>query len=258
MVPLQELANSAKDQRVELQDKVAIVTGGGVRLGRAIALALASAGVKICLHHGHSEAEAEATADEIRAQGGSVTTIQPDLLNSADAAQAIITKARSSFGHIDFLVNNAAIFEEGTLATTTETDWDRHFAINLKSPFFLIQAFAAELDSGQRAHIVNIADWRGLKPGTEHLAYTLTKAGLITLTHSLAQELAPDVQVNAIAPGAILAPPDQPPTYLEELSKRVPLRRTGNVGEITDALLFLLRSDFITGEVVRITGGQDL
>ncbi len=250
--------DSTKDQRVELQDKVAIVTGGGVRLGRAIALALANAGASVCLHYGHSEAEAEATADEIRSQGGSVATVQADLLNSTDAAQTIITKALSSFGHADFLVNNAAIFEDGTLATTTETDWDRHFAINLKSPFFLIQAFAAELAHGRRAHVVNIADWRGLRPGTDHLAYTLTKAGLITLTHSLAQELAPNVQVNAIAPGAILPPPDQQPAYLDELAKRIPLRRTGHAGDVTDALLFLLRSDFITGEVVRITGGQDL
>jgi NAD(P)-dependent dehydrogenase (short-subunit alcohol dehydrogenase family) len=122
----------------------------------------------------------------------------------------------------------------------------------------LTQAFARQIDAQRRGHVVNIADWRAAHPGTDHIAYTLTKAALVAMTKSLAQALAPQVQVNAIAPGLILPPPGQGPEYLELRASRVPLERTGSTGEVTQALLFLLRSDFVTGELLYITGGEHL
>ncbi len=243
---------------MDLDGKVAIVTGGAVRLGRAMVLALAGQGVKVCLHYGHSQAAAAQTLEEIQSSGGTASSVRADLLEPAAAARTIVDHALDQFGQADILVNSAAIFEDTNLADMTEVIWDRHFTINLKAPFFLCQAFVGQLHPVRPAHIVNVADWRALRPGIDHLAYTLTKSALVTLTHSLAQQLAPNVQVNAIAPGAILPPRDKDRKYLEQLAQRIPLQRTGDLTEVCDALLFLLRSDFITGEILRITGGEEL
>ena len=243
---------------MNLSGKTAIVTGGAVRLGRAIALSLAEAGMRVCLHYSSSHQDAEETADQIRALGVDVTLVQADFRKSTSAAKQVMDAAVDAFGSVDVLINNAAIFEAGSLETTTEDQWDRHIDINLKTPFFLAQAFARQLESGQRAHIINIADWRATRPGTDHLAYTLTKSGLVTLTKSLAQSLAPHVQVNAIAPGAILPPPGAEADHLERLASAIPLKRTGSPDDITGALLYLLQSDFITGEVLHVTGGEQL
>ncbi len=242
---------------MELDGKVAIVTGGAVRIGRAIVTRLAQFGVEICLHYGKSTVQAQETIDDIRSLEGTIKPVQADLTDPVQAAQTIVKHAVSQFGHVDILVNNAGVFEEGSLADTTEDSWDRHFAINLKAPFFLSQAFAAQRQTGRRAHIVNLADWRALQPDTHHVAYTLTKSALVSLTHCLARQLAPDVQVNAIAPGAILPPGDSGLDFMENLVHRIPLHRTGTPDDVCDALIFLLHSDFITGEVIHVTGGEE-
>ena len=159
---------------------------------------------------------------------------------------------------MDILVNSAAIFERGDLFNTTEESWDRHFAINLKSPFFLSQAFAVHVGKERPGAIVNITDWRATRPGTDYVAYTLAKAALVTMTQSLALGLAPNIRVNAIAPGAILPPPDGDQAYLEQLAQAIPARRVGSPAEVAKALLFLLESDFVTGELVYVTGGEHL
>jgi pteridine reductase len=242
---------------MELEGKVAVVTGGAVRLGRALALALAARGVRLAIHYGSSTAAAEGTVAQIKAKGSDVVAIQADLRQAALASN-VIRLAAAHFHQVDILVNSAAIFEPGSLADTTEANWDKHFAINLKAPFFLSQAFAAHVGRERRGHIVNIADWRAIRPAADHLAYTLTKAGLITLTKSLALALAPNIQVNAIAPGAILPPPGQDKAYLDRLAQTIPARRPGSPEEVAEALLFLLNSDFVTGEVILVTGGQHL
>jgi pteridine reductase len=240
---------------MNLKDKTAAITGGAVRLGRAISLALAGAGANVVLHYGHSADEADETRREMESRGAKVILVQANLLHPAEAAEAVFEAARSEFENVDILVNSAAIFEEGTLASTTESQWDRHFDINLKSPFFFCQAFARQL-TASRGHIVNIADWRGSCPTVGHFAYSLTKAGIVAMTRQLALELAPRVQVNAIAPGAILPPPGHGPEYLERIAQNVPLRRVGSPRDITDGLLYLLQSDFVTGEVLHVTGGE--
>ena len=242
---------------MELEGKVAIVTGGAVRLGKALALALAEQGVRLAIHYGSSAGPAEAVVEEIKAMGSDAIAIQADLSQPAET-RSIVERVVAHFGQVDVLVNSAAIFEPGNWDDTTEANWDRHFAINLKSPFFLSQAFAAQVGREGAGHIVNIADWRGVRPGPDHGAYTLTKAALIAMTKSLALALAPNIQVNAIAPGLILPPPGQDQSYLESKADQVPAQRVGSPQEIANALIFLLRSDFVTGDLIFVTGGEHL
>lgn len=243
---------------MNLANRTAIVTGGAVRLGRAIALALAEQGCHIVVHYGSSEAAAEQTANEIRDFGVRALTVQADLNEPATAAKTVFDAAVAEFGAIDFLINSAAIFEAGTLADLTDDHWDRHFAINVKSPVFLSQQFAARRAPGARGQIVNIADWRATRPVPGHLAYTLTKSALVGLTKVLAHELGPDMQVNAVAPGAILPAPDADENSLNAIAQRIPLKRSGAPADVADAVLFLLRSDFLTGETIHVAGGEQL
>jgi len=242
---------------MEIDGKVAIVTGGAVRLGKALALALAEHGARVVIHYGSSAGPAQATVRQIQAMGSDALAIQADL-SQPGQTPSIVERAAAHFGQVDILVNSAAIFEPGTWDDTTEANWDRHFAINLKSPFFLSQAFAVHVGPERAGHIVNIADWRGVRPGTGHVAYTLTKAALIAMTKGLAQALAPNIQVNAIAPGMILPPPGQDQAYLERWAHKIPAQRVGSPEEVARALIFLLRSDFVTGELIFVTGGQHL
>jgi len=242
---------------MELDGKVAIVTGGAVRLGRTLALAFAEQGARVGLHYGSSAGPAVTAVEKIKAMGSDAVAIQADLSQSGEA-QSIVERTAAHFGHVDILVNSAAIFEPGNWDDTTEANWDRHFAINLKSPFFLSQAFAAQVGRERAGHIVNIADWRGARPGPDHIAYTLTKAAIIAMTRSLALALAPNIQVNAIAPGLILPPPGQDQAYLENRAKQAPAQRAGSPQEIANAMIFLLRSDFVTGDLIFVTGGEHL
>jgi pteridine reductase len=242
---------------MEINGKVAVVTGGAVRLGKALALALAEQGARLVIHYGSSASPAQETVTEIKAMGSDALAIQADLSQSGQAP-SIVERAMAQFGQVDILVNSAAIFEPGKWDDTTEANWDRHFAINLKSPFFLSQAFARHVGPERAGHIVNIADWRGVRPGIGHVAYTLTKAALIAMTKSLALALAPNIQVNAIAPGMILPPPGEDRSYLERKAGKIPAQRVGSPEEIAKALIFLLRSDFVTGDLIFVTGGEHL
>jgi pteridine reductase len=243
---------------MELEDSVALVTGSGVRIGRALALALARQGAHLAIHYHASADAAEDTVQEIRALGRQAIRLQADLSHFGEM-RALVEKARSWMGRLDILVNSAAIFESAGVADTSERNWDRHFALNLKAPFFLSQAFAAQVGEDQRAHIVNIADWRGVRIDPEYLAYSLTKAGLLAMTEALSLALAPQIQVNAIAPGAILPPPGEGPEYLQKLAEQsIPLQRPGSPTEVAKALIYLLSSDFVTGETLLVTGAEHL
>jgi pteridine reductase len=241
---------------MELRGKVAIVTGGAVRLGRALALALAEQGARLVIHYNSSAGPAEETFAQIKALSDGIA-IQADL-RQISQVQTIIRRAMEHFGQVDVLINSAAIYEPGGIADTTEADWDRHFETNLKAPFFLCQAFAAQVGREQPGHIINIADWRATRPRANYIAYTLTKAALITMTYSLAQALAPNIQVNAIAPGLILPPPGKDQAYLEQMAQTIPAHKAGSPEDIAKAMLFLLASDFITGEIIFVTGGEHL
>ena len=241
-----------------LAGRVAVVTGAAVRLGRAIALALAQRGADIVLHFGTSHAAAEATAGEIQKLGRRTTTVSANLAEPVSAANAIFAAAQQ-LGGADILVNSAAIFEDASLVQTSETLYDRHLDINLKAPFFLCQAFVRNLPVGREGVILNLADWRGVTPPADYAAYTLSKAGLVALTKSLALQLAPRVRVNAIAPGAILPPPGGDRAEWEaEKRPDVPLDRVGTADDIAAAAVYLICNRFVTGEVLNVTGGEHL
>jgi NAD(P)-dependent dehydrogenase (short-subunit alcohol dehydrogenase family) len=241
-----------------LAGAAAIVTGGGVRIGREIGRRLARAGVHVCVHYGSSERAAREAADEFRALGVRATCVAADLAEPAAAARGIFEHARRELGEIRILVNSAAIFEPGSLSHTTEDAWDRHLDINLKAPFFLMQAFARQLGEHSPGAAVNIVDWRGERPIPGHAAYTVSKSGLIALTKLLAQELGPRIRVNGVAPGAILPGPGQTPEQFARRADFNPLRRTGGPGDVAEAVHYLLASSFVTGEILHVTGGEEL
>ncbi len=241
---------------MRLSGKVALVTGGARRLGRAFVLALAEAGMDVVIHYGHAAQAAEETAQMARRHGVRAVTLQADL-RRAEEVEALIPRAGEVLGRPQVLVNSAAVFEPGTVRDTDLENWVKHFQINLRAPFLLTQHFARALgtDAGK---VVNIADWRAVYPGRKYLAYTLSKAALITFTQMAARELAPTIQVNALALGAVLPPPGEDEAYLQRIVQRVPVKRPARLEEVTDALLFLLRNDYVTGETLFVDGGAHL
>ncbi len=191
-------------------------------------------------------------------RGGQAFAVGADLGVGRAAATHILEAACNEFGTVDLLVNNASIFEPGRLAETTPEEWQRHMEINLAAPLWLCQGFAEQVGAGATRSIVNILDWRALRPPAGHLAYTVSKAGLACLTRMLALELAPSIRVNGIAPGAILPPPGATLESFAALEDNIPLQRTGGPVDVVQALLFLVQSEFITGEIIHVTGGQQL
>lgn len=236
-----------------LKNKSILITGAARRIGRIFALACAHAGADIVIHHGHSDAEAEKVRDEIEGLGHNAWIFKADLSDSSQAQNLVAQIGESTplYG----LVNSAAIFEPLSLDQTTLEDWQKHISINLTTPFLLSQAFARQAQDGGR--IVNILDWRALRPGADHFPYTISKASLAALTKSLAVALAPAIPVNGLALGAILPPADGAANA--EIIKNVPMRRWALESEIEQALIFLLTCPaYITGEIIHVDGGRHL
>ncbi len=240
-----------------LAGRAALVTGAARRVGRALALALARAGASVAVHYRGSDAEARETAAEIERLGAKAALVRADLADP-DAAGGLIDTAARRLGAIDILVNNASIFAPGDVAGTDSLAWDAHQAINVRAPFLLARAFARALPAGRGGDIVNLNDWRALRPGADHFAYTVSKAGLHGLTQSLAVALAPRIKVNEIALGAVLPPEGSPADYVHQLRREIPLDRWSKPEEVADALLFLLRSPGLTGQTLLVDGGRHL
>lgn len=236
-----------------LEGKVILVTGAARRLGRIFALACAHAGASVVIHHAHSDDEAESLRAEIEGLGRRAWVFKADLGDSSQAERLIPSINSSTPLH--GLVNSAAIFEPLLLETTTVDDWQRHLHINLTAPFLLSQAFSRQ--APENSHIVNILDWRAMRPGKDHFPYTISKAALASLTKSLAVALAPTVVVNGLALGAILPPADQKPN--PDIIKNVPAKRWAEGREVQEALLFLLTCPaYMTGEIMHLDGGRHL
>lgn len=207
----------------------------------------------VVIHHGHSESEAESVRAEIAEVGRKASSYQADLSDSSQAQGLIPLINRSTPVH--FLINSAAIFEPLTFASTSLPHREKHIAINLTAPFVLSQAFARQADEGAR--IVNILDWRALRPGADHFPYTISKSALAALTKSLVVALAPKITVNALALGTILPPADG--NKNPEIIKGVPMKRWADTAEVEQALLFLLTCPpYITGEIIHVDGGRHL
>jgi len=255
-------------QSPSLNGKSVLITGSARRVGRALALAVARAGADVIIHHAHSPVEAEEAASQIREMGREAWVLQADLEDLREPARLI--QHAFEIRPLYALVNSAAIFEPLDWSTTTQESWQRHLAINLSAPFFLSQAFAKSLGTEAEGRIVNINDWRALRPGADHLPYTISKAGLTAVTRSLAISLAPRIQVNGLALGAILPPSSSavsvrsfhtapPDAKQDPILKYVPAERWAELDEVGEALIFLLSGpSYITGEIIHVDGGRHL
>jgi pteridine reductase len=238
-----------------LAGRVALVTGAGRRLGRAIALRLAREGADVILHYRGADAAARETAAEIEALGRRALPLSADLRHPEEI-RGLFDQATQHFGRLDILVNNAAVFFPASIETVTEDHWDTALDTNLKAQFFCAQA-AAPLLKARRGVIVNFASVGGLLPWPNYIPYSVSKAGVIMLTRCLARALAPEVRVNAIAPGTISMPGD-PPEWEADYIRQAPLGRTGTPEDIVAGVLFLVHATFMTGQVLAVDGGRSL
>lgn len=245
----------------------ALVTGAGQRLGRAMALYLGKRGYDVALHYASSSQGAESAAEEIRAMGRKAVALQADLL-SEDETQALLPQAAEGLGGaITVLVNNASIFEYDTIRTASRQSWDRHIESNLRAPYVLTQALAAQAPkaiSDERSEpvaqslVVNMIDQRVRKLTPEFSTYTIAKMGLWALTQTAAQGLAPDVRVNAIGPGPTLRGARQSENHFANQRANTVLQRGADSDDITAALGYLLDAKAVTGQLICVDGGQHL
>lgn len=239
-----------------LAGRVALVTGGARRVGRELALALAARRAHIAFSYRTSVQEARKTVKLLERTGAQALAVRADLSRAAQV-QRLMAHVHRRFGRLDVLINSAANFDRTPFDTLTERDWDHALDTNLKGPF-LCSLYASRL---MRQHgggkIINIADWSGVRPYRDYLPYCVSKAGVIGLTKALAKELAPQIQVTAVAPGPMLPPATMNRAARNRVAHRVPLKRWGSPQDIVNAALFLIEgTDFMTGSVVFVDGGQ--
>lgn len=247
--------------------KTALVTGAGKRLGRAMALELARQGHDVAVHYASSEADAQAVVAEITALGRKAVALQADLLDEAQTQSLVPNAVAALGGPLTVLVNNASIFEYDTLASATRESWDRHMESNLRAPFVLTQAMAADVPEAEpdengeplaRGLVVNMIDQRVRKLTPEFMTYTLAKMGLWAFTQTAAQALAPRVRVNAIGPGPTLQGHRQSDSHFQRQRQATILQRGANEGDVIAALRFFLESPSVTGQLLCTDGGQHL
>jgi NAD(P)-dependent dehydrogenase (short-subunit alcohol dehydrogenase family) len=239
---------------MELRGRTALVTGAGHRVGRAIALALGARGMRVAVHYNAAADGARETVDQIRAAGGDGATVGADL-TQPEAAGALVSSVAKTFGGLDVLVNSAAVMIRTPFGEVTAKQWDDIMALNLRAPFFLAQA-AAPLLRAARGVIVNIADLAAFETWPAYLPHGISKSGVVNLTRSLARVLAPQVRVAGIAPGTVLLPDNWDADAAEHLRQTTPLERTGSPADVTATVLFILESDYLTGETIIVDGGR--
>ncbi len=237
--------------------KAALVTGGAQRIGRTLALTLAEEGFAVAVHHHRSRAAAENLVEAIRNKGGTAVALAADL-GDERAVKMLLPLAERALGPIGCLINNAAVFVDDTVETVTRESWDLHLAVNLRAPFVLIQDLAARLPAGAGGAVVNMLDQRVWSLTPYFLSYTLSKAGLWTLTQTMALALAPRIRVNGIGPGPALPSPRQSPEQFARQCAMMPLRRGTSPQEIAAAMRFILSAPAMTGQMIALDGGQHL
>ncbi|MCZ6785834.1 MAG: SDR family oxidoreductase [Planctomycetota bacterium] len=238
---------------MNLNGRRALVTGGARRIGRALSLDLAAAGAHVAIHYNASEKEAR----EVEAACPSGVALQADLSDAA-AAEGLVREAHERLGGLDILINSAGIWEATPLGEIDEAAWDRHLDLNAKGAFFCAQAAGLLMRKAGEGVIVNITDWAALRPYPAYLPYFAAKAALMSVTVGLARALAPEVRVNAVAPGAILLPEAAGEERAAEVAEATLLGRLGGTEAVVGAVRFLIENDFMTGQILTVDGGRSL
>ncbi|HEU5099901.1 MAG TPA: SDR family oxidoreductase [Roseiflexaceae bacterium] len=241
---------------MDLHGTVALVTGGAHRLGRAIALGLGQGGANVVVHYNRSDEQARQVVRELEQLGVRAIAIGGDL-SRVPEVERVVDAAVEHWGRLDVLVNNAGIWGATPLGTVSEQRWDELIDTNLRSVFFAAQRAAPALRKASGA-IINIADVGALRPWLNHTPYLVSKGGVITLTEVLAKDLAPEVRVNAVAPGAVLLPDDWTPEQVGRSTRNVPLKRLGRPEDVAQAVVYLAQADYVTGVVLPVDGGRRL
>jgi NAD(P)-dependent dehydrogenase (short-subunit alcohol dehydrogenase family) len=237
--------------------KAALVTGGALRIGRAIALRLAREGWCVAIHCNRSLTAAETLAAEIKSAGGQAEIFSAPL-DEAETPERLIKEVTARLGPLACLVNNASLFEDDRLGALSPEAWDRHIAVNVRAPVFLSQAFAAALPATRDGNIINIVDQRVWRPNPLFFSYTISKAALWTATRTMAQALSPRIRVNAIGPGPVLRSIHQSEADFAQECAAMPLGHGTSPEEIADAVMFILGAPAMTGQMIALDGGQHL
>ncbi len=241
---------------MKLEGRVAIVTGAGVRVGRALAIALGRERMRVAVHYHASIEGAKETAREIENSGGEAALFEDDLTTHRGPSD-LVQKVVARFGSLSVVVNSAAVMERTPVGAVTPQIWDSIFALNLRAPFLISQE-AAPIMKKEGGAIVNIADLAAFENWPAYIPHSISKAAIVKMTSALARVLAPEIRVNAIAPGAVLLPENWEEDSDERLIASTPLQRLGSPDDVVDALLYLLKSDFVTGETIIVDGGRHI
>jgi NAD(P)-dependent dehydrogenase (short-subunit alcohol dehydrogenase family) len=242
---------------MNLTGKVALVTGGAKRVGKAIVNALAARGCKIVVHYHTSQAAAQETVHALQASGHEAIALQADITQETEV-DGMVAAALAKFGRIDILVNNAAVFFRTPIETLTIEDWERTLEVNLTGTFLCAQKIGLLMKKWGWGHIINIADVAGQRPWADYIPYSVSKACVITFTQGLAMELAPEVMVNAIVPGPVLFQDDTPEEVQQREIDKTLVKRAGSPEEVAEVVVFVAESDYSTGSLFHVDGGRSL
>jgi NAD(P)-dependent dehydrogenase (short-subunit alcohol dehydrogenase family) len=248
---------SSTIQTMEINGSIALVTGSARRIGRAIALELARKGARLAIHYRASEDDARVTLNDVRRLGVDAHLFRADLVDD-QARAALTTDVQERFGGLDILVNSASVFGPTRLAETTPENWDDQLDTNAKAPFFVAQAAGAMMQESGKGKIVNIVDTAGESIWPHYLPYSISKAALLGVTRGLAKSLAPEVHVNAVAPGPVQFPEHYTDAQKQKAVERTLLKRAGSADDVVRAVVFLIENDYITGEVLHVDGGRHI
>ncbi len=242
---------------MDLNGKVALVTGGAKRLGKAIVHALAQRGCQLVVHYHTSQTEAQATVQELRTAGHEAIALQADITQESEV-ESMVEQAVERFGRIDVLVNNAAIFYRTPIDTVTFDDWEQIINVNLTGTFLCAHKIGLRMRASGWGHIINMADVAGQRPWADYIPYSVSKACVLTFSQGLAMELAPEVMVNAVVPGPVLFQDDTPEEVQQREIEKTLLKRAGTPEEVAKLIVFIAESDFSTGSVFSVDGGRSL
>jgi pteridine reductase len=240
---------------MELKDKVCLVTGAAKRVGRTVAARLAERGATIAVHYRSSRGEADSLVDEIASKKGRASAFHADL-ESVAQIEKMVADVIATFGRIDVLVNSASVFYRKPIEEVTERDWDANLDTNLKAPFFLAKAAGLQMRKQGAGKVINLGDWAGIRPYNNYLPYTVSKTGIIGLTRALAKALAPEVQVNCIALGPVLAPEEYGQDEIARMVAGTLVKTMGSPEDVARAVIFFCETDFATGATLVLDGGR--